>query len=134
MIKPAVVDPIPQLSTSDCAVRCLAQLLEMPYADVLAAIPPRVKPKKDGLTERQIIGAAKRLGFVVRAREGKPEDDEFGILDLYKKEGRRYAGHVALHMDGGHVVDPADGLIYTDVDAFLKAKGWTIQGFYWRES
>lgn len=131
MIEPVVIEPVIQKASGDCAAACLAMMLGVSYADIVAATPSRKRMKKYGLTERQIINVGKRLGMAIGARLAPPEEDEFGMLDLYneKKEG-----HVALHLRGGQVLDPADGFIYTDVAAFLLAKEWQIQGFYWRKA
>lgn len=134
MIEPPVIDPSPQMASADCAICCLSKLLGIPYADVLAVIPQRKCAKRNGLSERQVIAIAKRLKFKVRARttDKPPDEDEFGILDLYDVNNRD--GHHVLHLTGGNILDPADGLIYTDLDTFLKTKEWKIQGFFWRET
>lgn len=131
MIEPAVIEPIIQKAGGDCAVAGLAMMLGLPYATVFAAIPKRTHVKREGLNERQIVNVGKRLGVRIAYRHTPPEDDEFGLLHLCNAKD----GHTALHLKGGYVYDPADGLIYTDIGAFMTAKEWTtIQTFYWRKS
>ena len=134
MIIPPIIELIIQKSGGDCAVAALAMMLGVSYADINAAVPHRRNAKQKGLSERQIISVGKRLGVSIGARVAPPEDDEFGMLDLRGGEGgvnKKQEGHVVLHFTGGNVYDPADGLLYTDVAAFLLAKDWQIQGFYW---
>lgn len=131
MIEPAVIEPVFQKSSSDCAVACLAMLLGVSYAEVLAATSKRAKVKATGMSDRQILATAKKLGMTIKHRTSPPEDDEFGMVYLQRGKDD---GHVALHLRGGYIIDPADGLIFSDVAAFLLAKDWTIKGFYWREA
>ena len=130
MIEPAVIEPVFQKYGSDCAVACLSMMLGVSYPDILAATSKRAKVVHTGMSSRQIISTAKRLGMVVKYRIAPPEEDDFGMMYLTRKDD----AHVALYLRNGYVIDPADGLTYTDVGAFLLAKDWTIEGFYWREA
>jgi ABC-type bacteriocin/lantibiotic exporter with double-glycine peptidase domain len=134
VVEPDVIDPRPQLGSSDCAVRALSWLLGLSYETVLAAIPKRVNVKSNGLTELQIVRAATRLGCVVRAVEGLPDDDDLVVLDLFRKNGRKYEGHVVLQLRGGNVLDPGSGLIFRDVETYGAEHGWTVQGYFVRET
>lgn len=129
MIEPGVITVVKQLEKADCAVACLAMMLGVSYSDVWWATSKRVRAGA-GMTDYQIMHTAKKLGCVVRWRNAPPEDDEFGMLYLTKPK----TAHVALHLRGGTVIDPADGLIYTDVKTFHTIEGWKVSGFYWRES
>lgn len=133
VVEPDVIDPRPQLGSSDCAVRCLSWLLGLSYETVLAAIPKRLNVKSNGLTEVQIVRTAKRLGCAVRPVSGEPDDDDLVMLDLFRKDGRRYEGHVVLQLRGGNVLDPSSGLIFRDVETYGAELGWKVQGYFVRE-
>ena len=123
-----------QKGSSDCAICCLRMLLGVDYGTVVAAIPRRTKPLKNGLSTRQIQMVARKLGFTLRFRKGFNEDeDHIGILDLSKPGKTEMDYHVVLYFNDS-VYDPSSGLLYTDVAAYLLASGYQIDGFYWRES
>lgn len=131
MIEPPVIELVLQKGSNDCAVAGLAMLLGVSYATIFGACSKRAKVKEHGLSDAQMFSVARKLGMVVRQREAPPEEDEFGML--YLKRRKPQAAHTAIYLRGGHIIDPADGLVYTDVGAFLQIKNWEIAGFYWRE-
>lgn len=124
--EPVVIEPTRMHDVGDCAVACLAMLLGRPYVEVLAAAPKRFKTC-NGLTIRQMKNIAARFGQPLGYRPGMPEDDEVGILDLDRVDD----GHVVIYIKGA-MYNPADGMIYTDVETYLRRGKWTVDGFLWR--
>ncbi len=105
-------------------------LLGVSYQEVLHTIPRRRKPTTNGLTFLQMASVARKFGIKLKQRETGPEDDESGLLYLERK--RDPDAHVVVYFNGS-VFDPACGLIYTDVAAYLTIKNWVVVGFIWRE-
>lgn len=118
--EPIVIEPCPQKEETDCGVACLAMLLGVSYADARKA----VRTCRDGLSRRQMQNAAKRLGKPL-AWVSDGVFDSVGILHLNNAE--RTAGHYAMVMKGV-VYNPADNLMWTDIDSYFKTKGWEPLG------
>lgn len=133
MNEPTVIKPCIQKDQADCGVACLAMLLGVPYQQARDVSPKTVG--HDGMSNRQIRTAAKHLGHRLRYR-AKFDDDDIGILDLQRPEeaGKPWGvweGHYALFVRGV-LINPADGTIWTDVDAFCKQRRWEVVGLFSR--
>ena len=105
---------VPQRHTMDCAVCCLAMLLELSYEDVLLAFKTNVY--RTGATTRQMLNVAKRLGKPLRfSRAVDPEalESSHGIL-LIAPEGK--VQHTVLLREGT-IVD-TDATLW-DADVYL---------------
>ena len=105
MSAPLSVSPQKQ-SGDDCAIVALSILLNLPYAQVAAAVV-RVAPTafKSGLWNTQIAKVAKSLGTPLKAkRTFDIEDRETGILTLQLED----ECHTVVLFEGV-VVNPGDG-------------------------
>lgn len=130
--EPVVVKPAMMLSTGDCGITCLTMLLGVTYADVIRALPRKLPVKaamEEGLECSQLIRVARKLGHKLAWRE-EPEEDEIGIVYLERTVG--HDAHAALYLKGV-IYNPADGLLYTDDDAFYARGQWKVEGFMRRE-
>jgi hypothetical protein len=119
-----VFEPITQKSDDDCAIACLAMLLGLPYATVRGAAP-RSFSKGGGLTTRQIVRLAAKLGTPVMLTKDFTGDD-VGILDL-DRAAENGGGHVAMFIKGV-VYTTASGHLWADLDAYLAYGRFTLLG------
>lgn len=129
MTEPIVIEPTVMKSSSDCALCCLKMLLGVTYSEVLLAVPKKLQRTvaNTGLTTKQIINVAARLGHTLKYQTTAPEDDDVGILDLSRADG----GHVVMWLKGV-IYNPADNELWTDDEAFLQRGQWIVDGFLWR--
>lgn len=81
--------PVVQLQESrapgDCAVVALANFLNIPYEDVLAAAVTTTQSGRvhyNGMLTREIKATAKKLGVVLRLRRGFDLETDEGVLSL----------------------------------------------------
>ena len=128
---PVIVIPTMMKNSGDCGIVCLKMLLGVHYDAVMAACPKRGKPQHNGLTARQMINVARRLGFALEYHT-EPEDDAVGILDLDHELG---VGHYVVY-GKGTVYNPAQHEWWMDVEAFLRrgseGKPWIVAGILQR--
>lgn len=117
---PVIVQPLAQISDSDCAVAAIAMYLGHPYRVVSdAALKVSKRVHRRGLWVSEMLRLVKALGDTAgRAGAASTED---GVVILSQKNGDR---HVVVRF-GGLIIDPANGCVW-DEDTFLAAKGWTI--------
>lgn len=108
---------IPQRHPKDCAVACLAMLLNVSYEDVLVAF--RTNIYRTGANIWQMKAAAKRLGQPLRlTRKVAPGDLENGHGILSVRSALWPLDHVVVLREGT-VVD-TDATLW-DVDVYLAA-------------
>lgn len=91
-----MVTLIRQRATGDCGVAALATLVSATrsYDDVARAVAT-VDPERVGvcgLTQRQLLAVARRLGLQLQARRRFDLDSEEGLLRVYS-EGHHHCGH-----------------------------------------
>lgn len=137
MIDPLVIEPCSQKDIADCGVAALAMLTGKGYAAVMDTIPKRWKVGSDGMSRRQMTTTAKRLACPIRFIKDGDLAGVVGILDLqrYAEESNPaagYEGHWAV-VAKGVVINPADGMVWTDIDAFFKTRRWMPLGVYVRK-
>lgn len=102
------------------------------YGEVAAVIPQRSKVGSVGMSVPQLRKYAKALGVRLRYVKDGDLSNVVGILDLqrYAEEGnprKGYEGHYAI-VAKGVVINPADGMVWTDIDAFFKTRRWAPLG------
>jgi len=129
---PGVIELIPMKDMGDCGVCCLAMLLGRSYKEITQHISPRSlkAAKREGITILHMCRIAGAFG-VRLIYEDHPEDDSIGILKFNRIKGYDDAAHAAMYLKGV-LYNPGDGLLYTDVDSFLRYGKWEIEGFLWR--
>ena len=110
----------------DCGVACLAMLLGRTYAEVRA----RIRKYPDGVSNRQMMRAAKALGQPVSHRP-HVGDEDVGILDLERETDDRWEGHFAVYAKGT-VYNPASGQWWMDLDTYLKYSRYRVCGLFVR--
>lgn len=140
MTEPVVIQPLTMRSIGDCAICCLSMICGRTYADVVKTIPRRWRSSchAEGLSIRQICSVAKRLGTRLEYWEspdddnerGWERDDSIGVVDL-ERAIEPCDGHLVIYLKG-IVFNPADGEIWTDLDAFCERGKWKVEGFLWR--
>lgn len=126
-----------QKDAGDCAVACLQMLLGKPRTDVLAAFPKRIHKRAfnsaEGVSNRQVINAARKLGVTLAYRKGHP-DGAVGILDLQRLVDPNdphgpWEGHYVITANNT-CYNPADGMWWVDVDCFFAARRWEPVGVF----
>lgn len=132
MREPFVIQPCLMRDEGDCAVCCLVMITGRSYGDVVGACAKRSHPTVDGLTDRQMVNAARKLGVTLIAREGTPDDDEVAILTVARTHDPSQE-HAVMWLHGV-ILNPRDGEIWTDLEAFLKDRNWQVASYLRRES
>ena len=127
---PVIVQLVSMRDSADCAIASLAMLLGKTYAEVLAACRGS-NITQEGLSNYQFRAVARRLGYKLRYQRGAPDDDDIGALDLTRADDD--IRHVVLYLRGV-VVDPRGaGELWSDVDAYVRDRGWNIDGLWIRQ-
>lgn len=113
-----------QRAGGDCGIAALATYLGQTYEDVyvaVAAIDRRYRGK-NGLHNRELVAAARRLGVTLEASRAYDLDDDEGVLRV------RWADRTKGW--GGHFVALIDGRIWCPIDVvavpwrdYLRANG-----------
>lgn len=126
MFEPFVIEPMMMKDIGDCSICCLKMLLGCSYADIITNVPRRFQKSclSQGLSETQMYNIARKLGFILEYHDEDFDPDRVGILCVKRDEQQ----HSAMYF-GGAVYNPADGLIFTDLETFLTRGKWTIDGF-----
>ena len=120
-----------QQDSWDCGVACLAMLLGKSYADVRQHV--RWKHyQKEGLSMWQMRRLAKALGDPLEQHKEGDFSEMVGIVGLQRptdadKPKGKWDGHYVV-VAKGCFINPADGLIWTDIAAFLKERRWQPHG------
>lgn len=128
MTEPFVIEPMMQKSTGDCGIVCLKMLIGCTYAQVFEALSKRAQKTAiaDGATVFQFIKAAKRLGVELEYHDADFDPDKLGILVLDRTVNDDQ--HQVLWLQGC-LYNPADGLIYTDLETYLTKCLYRVEGF-----
>jgi hypothetical protein len=115
------MQPAVRQQGNDCAVVALATYLGFTYEAVLVALVRAADvPGNEGLTHRQILATATRLGAPLRYRKRIRLDTDFCILD--------FPEHVAM-LRRGLLWEP-DGVVW-DVHDYLRHTGLApVGGFF----
>ncbi len=131
--EPFVIEPTMQKSTGDCGICCLRMLLGVTYMDVWKAIAIRARKNAiaDGVTVKQLCNAAKKLGFELEYHDEDFDPDKVGILVLDRHTINEVDQHMVMWLTG-QLYNPADGLIYTDLDTYLTKCSYKVEGFLFR--
>lgn len=137
MSDPIVIEPVVQKDQADCGIACLAMVLGLPYQTVSAAIPKRSHVGHNGMSNRQLRNIAKRLGYPLTYIGRGRMFETVGILDLQRlsdptNSRSAWEGHYAVQLKTV-LFNPADGAIWTDIDAFLKTRRWELLGVFVRQ-
>jgi len=97
---------------ADCGCAAIATYLEEPYEDVYLAVS-KVDPVnrgKNGLTSRQVVLAAARLGLKLVETRAFDLDEDEGILRVrWNDRKKRIGGHFVAVM-GGRICCSSDGI------------------------
>ncbi len=139
MSEPLVIEPAVMKDTWDCGIASLAMLLSKSYAEVCAAVPRRIRHSriKDGLGAQQMRNIARRLGYsTCWIRDGDLQEivGVLGVaraIDPAQPEGDR-EGHYLMVLKGV-LYNPADGMIWTEIDSFMTTRRWAPTGVLVRE-
>ncbi len=106
---------VPQRHKTDCSVACLAMLLGVSYeAALLAMRLPHVVTC--GVKVRDVLTAAKRLGYPLRFRRQFDLDTDTGILGV--RSSKWPQEHLVVLKDG--LIVDTDATIW-DQDCFMAA-------------
>lgn len=138
-MNPLTIQPVMMRDSWDCGVACLEMILAEPYATIRACIREK---QPVGLSTRQMLSIARRLGKPLRytstvraVLDPAHLPTTVGILNLDRpiRDGARtHEGHFAILLETV-LYNPADGLIWTDLDAWLVARRWAIHGLFTRK-
>lgn len=138
--EPVLFEPTPQKDIADCGIACLRMLTGLSYAQVSAAFSSRARIAKLGATARQIRRAARMLGFPLRyvkaTTPGFDAAEWVGMVDLQRPVDAavpvgEWEGHFVMGVYGV-VYNPADGMVWTDVESFCRTRRWDVVGVYVR--
>jgi hypothetical protein len=129
-----MLEPVMQKDIADCSVACLVMLSGRSYRDVLAAFPKRARVGTEGVSDRQLMNAAKRLGCPLRYVRDGNLDGVVGILSLERvtEPGEEPSWHSVI-VANGTIWNPAEGLLWPDIDAFFRARRWRPLGVFVKE-
>lgn len=136
MSEPLVITPVMQIDSWDCGVACLAMLLGRSMIEVRGKIPKSVKVQ-EGLGAQQMRNIATRLGAKTRWIRDGDLQEAVGILGLARpmmlnEPDGELEGHYVLLLRGV-IYNPAEGLIWTDIDGFFSTRRWRQTGVMVRE-
>lgn len=126
---PIAFEPTRQKTQGDCAVACLKMLLEVDYLAAVAAFPKRANVVRTGVSDKQMIAAAKKLGHRIKLVRDGDLSEVVGVLVV--RRGKTHWHDVMLAK--GCVYDPDTNLFWTDVAAFLTSAEYTVCGVFMRE-
>ena len=117
----------------DCGVACLRMMTGLTYKQVLAAFGTwKNNVLLNGMSRRQLMNAAKRLGFPLQFKKTTEVGRVVGIVDLRRDVEKDADEHLAI-VANGCLYNPAEGMLWTDIDAFLKTRNWRVVGIYTRQ-
>ena len=125
MSAPVFIEPVINKEQGDCAITCLVMWTGKSYQDVIAAAP--AKAHRQGMSGRQIVATAGKLGSRLRARRAYDLHGDDGILmlnpDPSKNPGQRWIrpSH-AVVLVSGMILDPYNGRLWLDAEVFVKAE------------
>ena len=136
MSEPLVIDPVMQKDSWDCGVACLVMLTGKSYGVVSVVVPKRAR-RDGGLGQTQMRNIATRVGVSTRWIKDGDLQEVVGILGLTRpiepanpKSDRE--GHYVMILKGV-LYNPAEGVIWTDVESFFQTRGWRPMGVLVRE-
>jgi ABC-type bacteriocin/lantibiotic exporter with double-glycine peptidase domain len=135
MNEPMAMEPAVMKNASDCGVACLQMLLGCSYSQVMDALPRRNRMKivkEEGLGTQQMKNIAARLGFSLTWVVDGDLSESVGILGLARpidpnKPNSDKEGHWVVLFKGA-LWNPAEGLIWTDLEAFFDSRRWKPTG------
>lgn len=131
MTEPTAFQPVMMQDTGDCGIACLRTITGLSLVQVIAVFGTwKHRVMSEGLSRKQLLNAAKRLGFPLRFKTTEEVGRVVGIVDL-QRVGDKDNEHLAVVFNGS-LFDPASGTIWTDIDAFLKTREWKVLGIYVR--
>jgi hypothetical protein len=133
--EPVVINPVMMQDAGDCGVACLRMITGLTYAQVIAVFGNwKNNVMANGMSRRQLLHAAKRLGFPLRFINTDEPGRMVGIIDLRRqpKPDEDPDEHLAV-IANGCLYNPAEGMLWTDIDAFLKTRNWKVLGVYVRQ-
>lgn len=129
MSEPVVIEPFMQKAIADCTVACLKMITGLSYEQVVSAFPKRAKVTENGVKDRQLVNAAKKLGFPLKWLPKADLSDVVGILDL-EREDESDCHSVIIAKNT--IYNPATGTWWTDIDAYFKTHKWKPLGVWVR--
>ena len=110
---------VPQRTSMDCGVACLASLFCVSYEKALLASHVDVLEK--GMKTRQIQDAARRLGYTLRLKRTVDLENDVGLMAV--RSTRWKHDHLVVLKEG--MVADTDATVW-DVDVFLAAYEATV--------
>lgn len=128
MTEPSIIEPVMQKDVWDCGIACLQMITGMPYAEVRQHVRAKAPT---GLSNAQVKRIAAKVGKPLAYRK-ELRDDDIGILDLQRSSPSGPEGHFAIYVNGS-VFNPADGLWYTDIEAYLTKSRYDVVGVFVRK-
>lgn len=133
MTEPFIIEPTVMKSVGDCCLCCLRMITGKSYAEVLAVVPRRAQKTvmAEGLTVLQICNMAKKLECPLTYHDDDFNPDYIGILVLNRTVNDDQ--HMIMWL-AQSLFNPADGLIYTDLDTYLKKTLYKVEGFLFRRT
>lgn len=104
---------IRQRGDADCGCAALAIVAQITYEDcyvAVSAVDKRYRGK-NGLHNRDVIAAARKLGLSLKPTRRFDLDDDEGVLRVrWNDPKRRRGGHFVAVTTGGFISCPSDGM------------------------
>jgi ABC-type bacteriocin/lantibiotic exporter with double-glycine peptidase domain len=101
-----------QRGDADCGVAALSIIAEVSYEDAYVAVAHIDKRHrgKNGLHNREVVAAAKRLGLRLRPTRAYDLDDDEGVLRIrWNDPSRSHGGHFVA-VRAATISCPSDGM------------------------
>ena len=117
------IEIIIQKTAADCGVAALAMLTGHTYVGVAACVPQLNATLANGMSIGQLQKLARTLGWPLKKTLFADDGEAVGLVSLSR--GKKEAGHVVVYAEG-LIIDPANGVLWLDVAAFLKQGGWHV--------
>jgi hypothetical protein len=129
-----VFQPATQQDVGDCGVACLVMITGLTYAQVLDAFGKRSRKRVTavGVTRHQLMRAARKLGCPLRFRKTEDVGREVGVIDLQRVGSKPGEDEHLAIVANGCLYNPAEGMLWADIEAFCRTRNWKILGIYVR--
>jgi ABC-type bacteriocin/lantibiotic exporter with double-glycine peptidase domain len=118
----AAIEVIVQKTAADCGIAALAMLTGNTYVNVSACVLQLNAALANGMSLMQLRRLSKSIGWPLVKKEFMDDGEQIGLVSLSRG---KEAGHVVVYAEG-IIIDPANGLLWLDVQAYLKQGGWQV--------